>query len=316
MDCKHCTAPGVEKALEKRRAVVAAWLEGRKKRVEKLIRHEVLHGASKHFELVCDLKPMMVGKVRYSTHMLLHLYLERLEDLYREFVTTMQSPKGRRPNRAEVFLWRDGRDQALAALKFCGMGSKGAGVKLMGSESVYTMRRIKNLIRNDEDLHRNVVHNVAHLLLAGTPMENWIGKLKGGWVDAGVGHYFEFKLDGKCTNYCYQETATNPNFKGGKWLVPVRKMLFSRKRPSFAAVSMKNTDELTPKEHALSFSWVHFLLEGDLVPKDRGKKFMVLVESLKKKVPTREALRKAYGIGPLAFEEKWKEWVLATYPSR
>jgi hypothetical protein len=69
-------------------------------------------------------------------------------------------------------------------------------------------------------------------------------------------------------------------------------------------------------EHLMAFSYVHYLLEGDLVDKNHGKEFVRLVRVLKAKKPAREALRKVYSLSPVRFEEKWKEWVQKTYPAR
>ncbi|MFQ5505118.1 MAG: hypothetical protein ACE5F1_10020 [Planctomycetota bacterium] len=316
-DCVHCTNPSVEARHEHERKRIAAWLETRRKKVDALVQHRVLHGSSKNFDLVFDLKPMKVGKVVFSTHRLMHLYLERLEDLRALFRKTLQLGRGEIPIRHQIFIWRDGRDQSLAAPKFAGLGSHGVGVKLLGSGSVYTMLFDKSKIRGDKGLHRNVVHNVTHLLLSNAVPMQWIGQLKGGWVDAGLAHYFEYLLDERCTNYCYQEVATNLSFKGGKWLVPIRrKVSGDGELPSFASVSGKNTDQLDPLEHALSFSWVHFLFEGDFAESGKGKKFTRLTRVLKKKRPTRDALKAVYGWTSFAFEEKWKAWVVKTYPTR
>jgi len=171
-------------------------------------------------------------------------------------------------------------------------------------------------VGDDEGLHRNVVHNVAHLFLSNFVPQQWIGQLKGGWVDAGVGHYFEFKLDGKCSNYCYQEVGTNVRFKGGSWLVPIRKRVAAGRFPSVPELSTKNTDQLTGDEHAMAFSLVHYLFEGDHTVGDHGKKFTQFVGILKQKKPLRDALRAVYHWTPMSLEEKWKEWVLKTYPTR
>jgi hypothetical protein len=316
VDCSRCKNPEVEARLENQRKKNLAWLAARREKVDKLIKHEVMHLSSKNFDLTYDLKPMKVGRKRLSQHEHAHLYLQRLEDFRDLFMETMQISTRELPNRPEIYMWRDGRDQNIAALKFAGIGATGAGVKLMGAKTVFTMQYQKRYMKDDDDLHRNIVHNVAHLLLSNMEPSYWIGKLKGGWVDAGVAHYFEFKLDGICSNFCYQEQATNKGYKNGKWLVPVRKMVQLDDLLPFAETITKNTDQLEPKEHALCFSYVHFCLEGDLVEKDHGKAFCKLVRALKAKEPTRDGLRKAYGLTTFAFVEKWKEWVLKTYPTR
>ena len=41
-----------------------------------------------------------------------------------------------------------------------------------------------------------------------------------------------------------------------------------------------------------------------------------LGKELRSGTPTREALAEVFGLTPLAFEAQWREWVLATYPTR
>lgn len=322
LDCDKCSNAAVEARNAAKRKEIADWLRGRREKVDQLIRHEVLHAESPWFRLAFDLKPMMVGRVRYSSFMLTHLYIERFEAHRKRFKEVLQVSDAELPDKCDVYMWRDGADQAISALKFVGMGTSGAGVKLMGADSVYTMHFQKRYMTKDADLHRHMVHNITHLLVSQMTPPNWLGRLKAGWVDAGLAHYFEYLLDRKCTTYCYQEVVRNRNFKGGKWLVPIRKLVGSGEFPSFAEIAQKNTDQLMPLEHALTFSYVHFLLQGDFdeshIEKHGGKGRAVvqLIRDLKAKKPVRHALQNAYGWNPLTFEEKWKEWVLRTYPVR
>ncbi len=323
VDCDKCDNVAVQDRIARRAKEIHDWLAERRKTVDKLIQHEVKHCESRWFRLTFDLKPMTVGRRKLPSWELMYLYLKRFEEHRKYYKEVMQLTDTELPDKCDIYMWRDGRDQANAALKFTGMGSSGAGVKLMGISSVYTMHMQKRYITNDASLHRHMVHNITHLLTSQMSPANWIGKLKAGWLDAGLAHYFEFKLDKKCTTYCYQEVATNRNFKGGKWLVPIRRMVAAGTRlPAFAAVATKNTDQLMPKEHALSFSYVHFLLEGDFENDKvkeaggRGKALCQVVRAFKAKKPVRKALGGAYGWNALSFEEKWKEWVLRTYPVR
>ena len=107
-----------------------------------------------------------------------------------------------------------------------------------------------------------------------------------------------------------QEQDTNADFKGGRWKPRVRKMVARDDSPPFAGVFQQNTDTLTLDQHAVSFSLVDYLIQLD------GEKLDALMKFLRKKVATRDALKKTFGISPLALEVEWKEWVLATYPTR
>ena len=90
----------------------------------------------------------------------------------------------------------------------------------------------------------------------------------------------------------------------------MRKLVEADKIPSVAQVFERNTDTLTLPEHAATFSYVDYLISRD------GAKFKTLCARLKKKVPTRDALKEIYGFGPIEFEGLWKAWVLQTYPTK
>ncbi len=324
-DCSKCENPASEGPQKARIEALDAWLKKQQARVDELVAHECMHAESRWFFITFDLKPMMVDKKRLGSYELMHLYIKRMEDFRKLYQQTMEISDADVPDRCELYMWRDGRDQAIAAPKFTGMGSSGSGIKLMGASSVYSFLLDKRYVKDDEVLHRHMVHNVTHLLSAQLTPAQWIGQLGGGWLDAGLAHYFEFKLDEKCTTYCYQEVATQMDFKGGKWLVPIRKMVASdRKLTSFPTLCTKNTDGLDPREHALAFSYVHYLLEGDWESskakvedgKGRGKALTRVLRILKQKKEAREALRDVYGWTGNSLEEKWKEWVLRTYPTR
>jgi len=178
----------------------------------------------------------------------------------------------------------------------------------MGNTPSYSVCGNKQFFQSDEELHRNLVHSVTHLILSAQKPVAWIGNIKAGWLDEGLAHYFEDRYWGICDTYCYQEADTNVDFKGGRFRVAVRKMVDLGDFPPTAEVFQQNTDSLTLPMHATSFSYVEFLLEKD------AARFNALVVKLKAKVPTREALREIYGWSVLDFEAAWKLWVVQTYP--
>ena len=314
--CYHCKNDPAEALLNHNRNEFSEWRTERTVKVEKLFRRKLLMASSKNFDIVWNLKRMTVGRNKMNPHEMVHLYLKRLEDLRSLFFKTLELKKGDVSCPVEIYVWRFSQDQALAAPKFTGMGSAGTGVKLMGVKCVFTMLYEKRTLRTDADLHRHLVHNVTHLLMANMSPIRWIGNLKGGWADEGLAHYFEFMLDKKCTTYCFEEVASNMNFKGGKWLVALRKRVAIGNVPSFALISTKNSDSLSAFEHAVAFSYIHYLLTGDFTQTGHGRKLQALLKILKQKKTTREALKKVYGWTKISLEEKWKEWVLKTYPKR
>jgi len=148
-------------------------------------------------------------------------------------------------------------------------------------------------------------------LLSNAAPEAWLGNLGHGWVDEGVAHWFEDKVTGKCTNFCYEEVGIHAGatFKGGRWRVPVRRWVEEGGLVPFATVAALNTDQLRGQHHAQAFAYVDFLLQ-----RYGGKAFVEMVRLLKRRKPTREALRKSTGLNPLTFDDAFATWVKEHYP--
>ncbi|MDF1797786.1 MAG: hypothetical protein P1V81_01305 [Planctomycetota bacterium] len=308
IDCDECERPDVD-----------ADLAGRRERIpgirESVIKYDEEMGfplhtiVTDHFEIVWEIDSMKVDKKRLDQHELMHLWADRMETLFADYVDTLQVKDGSFQQRLRLFVWWLPKDQKDGSLRFCQQGNE-EGVKLLGLNPTYSLCGNKKSHKNDESLHRNVVHNVTHLLLSHqNPME-WIGNKKGGWADAGLAHWFEDKYFEVCDTYCYQEQNTNVDFKGGKWKPAVRKMVQSGDYPKIGTVFSRNTDGLELEEHAIAFSYVDFLIHKD------AKMFNLLLSRLRSKTPTRDALAEAFGLSPIQMEEAWAEWVKDTYPLR
>lgn len=308
VDCEKCDNPASDEARSDRIAERAAKYE-KHAWIQEPMGRKVRFAESEHFRLVWELDSLKVNKKRLDGHQLLHLYAERLDKLYEDYMETLGAGSKYVKEKPLVLVWGLQSDQIKASVAYCNMSSS-RGCKLLGSDPRYSTCGNRQVARNDDALHRNLVHNVVHLLLSHQSPSIWIGNIKGGWADAGLAHWFEDRYWGICTNYCYQEQNTMVDFKGGKYKVAIRKLVATDKVPPSATVFQKNTDTLTPVEHAVSFSYVDYLLSID------GSKFAKLVQMLKKRKPTRDALQTAYELNPIQFEEQWKAWVLETYPKR
>ena len=314
LDCPKCENPAVEAALAAKREgsaraakrlawVDETWNDGRDSQ-DTLRKVE-----TEHFVLVWEMEGLKIDRKRRDEHETMHIYAERLEQLFDDYVRTFQARPGEWKQKSVVLVWHLTSDQRDASLRFCNNASD-SGVKLLGATPRYSVCANKQNFKDDEALHRGIVHNVAHLLLAHQRPSHWIGDKKYGWADAGVAHWFEDLYWKRCTNYCYQEQNTQVDYKGGRYRLAVRKMVASDKQPSVGAVFSRTTNELAPPEHAVSFSYVDYLIHVD------GAKFNALMKRLRGKAETRDALMKIYEMNPLQMEERWKAWVLETYPTR
>ncbi|MGH7151741.1 MAG: hypothetical protein ACREIU_13640 [Planctomycetota bacterium] len=307
--CDNCSAQELaEREVDAQRARVGEWFRTREA-IDAFMGRPLLHLESDHYRLLWEIPEMQVGRRRLDQHEAAHLYLGRLEDLHALFRKTFAAKPEEIPAKSDVFAWKERADHERASLKYAGQSGRG-GVKLLGYRPVYSFFRDRNLLTDDEAVHRHVVHSVSHLLLSNAWNSYWVGNIKGGWVDEGVAHYFEDLLFGQCTNFCYEEIDTNRSFKGGKWRPPVFDMVAKGRLTSFAALARKNTTDLTTPEHAQSWSHCEYLIGID------GAKFAALVRILQDKRPSSDALREVYGMTLTQFEDAWRKHVLDTYPPR
>ncbi len=314
IDCRICSNPQVEKELEERRKLAAEWLQQRRREVDQVCKSEgILHLKTAHLDLAFSVKPLTVGRDKLDTHRLMHLYGQRIEELHAKFKEVFGVTDKDLAARLQILMFKDAVDHRTMAPRVTGGGGgSSASQKLMGTHSVLSMWHDTRGMPGDEGLWRSVVHNVTHLLLSNMRPEQWLGNRKYGWIDEGVAHWFEDLLTGKCTNFCYEEVALQigAGFKGGRWRVPVRKMLDGGKVKPFAEIAQLNTDQLDFEAHALVFAYIDFLMQ-----KHGGKQMAELVRAAKKGLAARDALQQVYGLNPLTFEPQFQEWVKATYPT-
>lgn len=315
VNCTQCKNPTVEAELGRRRDLIRDWRQQRRARVDKAKGLETFsYLETTHFDVTFSLRTATVRKKKVKPHARMHLYGERLEALRKAFMATLELTDKDVPDRMRIYMFADKRDHGVIGPQETGMGNaNSAGIKLMGPEFVYSMFQDRRSMAADESVHRNIVHNVTHLLLSQMRPMKFLGNVQHGWVDEGVAHWFEDKLTDRCMNFCFEEILLQPGagFKGGRWRVPVRRMVDSRKSVSFAKLSSLNSGQLTFEQHAMSFAFVDFLIAGH-----GGGKFRDFIRLLKSGEATRDALRAAYGWTPLTVDAVFATWVKANYPAR
>lgn len=313
VDCKQCDNAPVQDGIVERQKLAHEWLQKRRAAVDEVVGNKaLLHLATTNVDLVCSVKPQTVGKEKFDTHALLHLFGERIEALRSDYQKVFEVTDADMPGRLRVYLFRDAHDHGIIGPRETGFGNAGAvGLKQMGPEFVYSMWQEPRSVPDEEALHRNVVHHVTHLLTSQLLPVQFLGNKSHGWIDEGLAHWFEDRVTGRCLNYCFEEVLTDPmaDWKGGRWRTPVRVLVDTGKVPAFAALAQRNTDQLTFEEHAVAFAYVDFLVTAH-----GGPKFRDLVRLAKRGQPIREALQTVYGWNPITIEEPFRQWVKAKYP--
>ncbi len=275
--------------------------------IDKTMGRPLRKGESAHFVLVWDTPGLKVEKKRLSEHQMLHLTLQRLEALYADYIQLFGLDDSAFAKKSRVFVWQLPADHERGSTAFCGLYAP-RGTKLMGVDPNYSVCATTAYFRGDEQLHRNLVHCVVHLLFSHDKPSMWVGNIKGGWIEEGLAHFFEDRIFGLCDTYCFEEQNTNPDFKGGKFKPAMRKMVEQGIMPPLAAAIHDNTTQLETPEHALVLAMVDYLIHLD------PKKFEELGKQLRSRVDVREALKAVYDLSILDFESRLQAWVKETYP--
>ena len=313
-ECSSCDVdPKENEAYAEWKRQVAknqAWLAKKVKEIDDQMKIKCLVGESKHFYMVWMVPKLKIGRRNVPQHELLPIYLKRMEDHRADYLSIFGLKSGALAPKTKVMVWQHQVDNERAAQLYTGIGSGGTGVKFFGADPVYTTVRDRKKLRTDDEVHRHLVHNVAQLLLSSQKPAQWVGNIKGGWLDEGIAHFFEDRYWELCTNYCYVEVDTMEGFKGGHYKPAIYQLVKRGKTIPAPGIMVKNTEMLIPQEHAQVFSYVDYLIAKD------PQKFVRMATLMKRKKPSAEAIKQAYGMNIFEFEKQWQEWVLKTYPPR
>ena len=261
VDCKHCENEPAGVAWRARCEGVTAALE-RHAAIDETMGRPVRKAESEHFVVVWEMRGMKVGKVRKDEHEMLHLTVDRLEALYADYCEVFGVEDDEFQKKSRVFVWYLPEEHRKASVAFCGFFAP-SGAKLMGIDPNYSVCGNTQFFKGDEQLHRNLVHCVVHLLFSHQSPSQWIGNLNGGWADEGLAHWFEDRYWDVCDNYCYEEQNTRFSFNRGRFKVDLRKLVEADEAPSVAQVLQRNTDNLEPAEHAVAMGLVDYLVGVD-----------------------------------------------------
>jgi len=263
---------------------------------------------SAHFLLTFDIDKLDVEGVEGAVklHEGMHLYLERMEQLFARFGADLGAQEADFLAPTQVFLWQRVADQEKAALNFTRQSSSTES-KLMGKAPVVTIFYDKNWLHEEFELHQAVVHQVSHCLLSNVWDGIWPGNIRAGWIDEGLAHAYELALFGEVRHYCYVEADTILDIQRGSWEPPVRAAVDRGTAPGFLGVASRNTTEFTPEEQIFAWSYVDFVLRA------HPGRFGPLARALKAKKPLAATLAETLALSPFQFEEAWRAFVRETY---
>lgn len=304
--CGKCARPSGS-AREAVQAANRAWLAGLEP-IHAVMGRPLAHAESAHFALTFDVDKLDVEGVEGAVklHDGMHLYLERMEQLFARFAADLGANEADFLAPTRVFLWQREADQEKASLHFTRQSSNTES-KLMGKEPAVTIFYDKNWLHEEFELHQAVVHQVTHCLLSNVWDGIWPGNIRAGWIDEGLAHAYELALFGEVRHYCYVEADTILDIQRGSWEPPVRAAVDQGKAPGFLGVAGRNTTEFTPEEQIFAWSYVDFVLRA------HPGRFGPLARALKARKPLAAALTETLQLSPFQFEEAWRAFVRQTY---
>lgn len=308
IDCAECDL-GEQSGWLKKRMEAGAEAPESLTTFEKLLERPLCMAESKHFQIICEMKPRKVGRAKANRHDLLHIQLARLEAIFDEYVTVFSIDEKEIVGKARILLWSEREDHEKAGKEACGYMWEEPSVYQRGYKTIYSLHTGASAVSDDEDLHANLVHHVVHGLMNAQKPAAWTGQMQNGWADCGVPHWFEEKRCGRNDNFCYR-VEPDRGLKSGKWRRAVRKVIAAGEATPLEELSVLTNEQLSLVQHALGFSLVDYLMARD------PQKLNHVLKRLRAQTPLRDAVKETYQQKLPELEATWQEWVLETYPKR
>jgi len=315
-DCETCSGLGFVDCTNCENEAAKVWIQNKKNHLAKApsnlqfiedgIGRKVLVAQSKHFFIAWDLENLSGSKKYKGTHGLMHLYLDRLEQLMESYRTVVGAESKEFKNRLTLLVWNNEADQLKASKEFCTEESDTA-LRLHGGKAKLSLCGNKPFYKDDKELYQGLVHEFGHLLPSAQRPATWVGGLRGGWIDAGFAHWFDDHHLGACEEVCYNASYYKAEANPSKWRKSVKRLVAQKKLPELALVMSQNTETMTFEFHLLSFSFVDFLIARD------AHKLGLLMKRMRSRSTSRDAIFEAFQLGLEEFESEWEAWVLETY---
>lgn len=316
--CPKCQTPSVQ-AQAKREFDAEfgrrkTWLETQQKRLEPHAPGTVVYVQTPHFVVAWSVAEIKVGRQVLGRHAAAHLYAKRMEELYQQVLDIHGITESDTNHTMHELYWfeseRAARDTALdlTGLNLAG----GFRTSKIGNISRFVGWDDKKEIQDDERRHQFWVHSVSHHLHNDvSTYKYWLFE-RYGWVYEGLAHYLEIRNFGPPITWCHREAGGFQHWKGPNWEAAVRKAVLAGDPPNFQDVILKSADTLDAREHAFSWSWIDYLMWYD------AKKLPAMLGLMKgaEQVPTRDALKQAYGMTIGQFLDGWTEFVKTQYSAR
>lgn len=312
VDCDRCDGGPESAAAAARRAAIREWLEHSK--VAQHFGRNVPRCDTDRFELVLDVEGRFkVGREKIDGHRLMHLVADDCSFVAAQVAEHYQvKPAEDYAARMRMWMWPDADDHAEAVRAFMDTSARG-DFKLLGKDPVFSVWQEPGLFATAEGIRTVFTHNAGHMLVSNLFRELDISPHGGGWLDAGVGHWYEYARFDRSVNYCIEEASYLDGFSSGVWRAAMRRLCEEADGAGGALLVPlldRTTTSMNAREQAVCWSFYDWLVA------EHRPKLRPLLEGLKQKRPARELLVEHLGLNVLQAEEAWRAWVRASYPKK
>ncbi|MFK7740004.1 MAG: hypothetical protein AB8H80_06735 [Planctomycetota bacterium] len=177
-------------------------------------------------------------------------------------------------------------------------------------------------LKHDTALHCALYFNVSQNLLDGFRYYSYDLPV---WLREGFGHWNSRRVSGKWPSFDQNEGSIADMRKIAKWKPFAKGMIGNKKKyaPFPEVAAWRDFGNIAFNDHVMVFSRMDYLIaQGP----EKWRKFLFQVKGRvdEQWLPnqkdlvgaTRKALKSAYGLSFLNFDDRWREWVKDTYPSK
>ena len=308
IDCGRCSHGDMSDEVAEKRRVIASWLENSP--LARKLGRAVPQLETKRFAIVVDVVDLPSddkGKRKLTGHELAHQLArdgERVAAMVAgQYAMTDMDYRAK----MRMWLWPTLETHQKAQEYFQRTITTG-DFKLLGRDPVFSVWTEPPHFDTVPKVRALFVHNGAHMLLSNAFQPNWVGDIGGGWLDVGLGAWYEYALFGRVQNYCLEEASVLKSFENGQWRSAVRRWLEREDERLLPRLMAKRTGEMATDENALCWSLYDYLLA------EHAGVVRKLMQDLKQKKPARDVVQQHLGLDVFALEAAWRTWVGETYP--
>jgi len=177
-------------------------------------------------------------------------------------------------------------------------------------------------LKHDTAMHCAVTFNVSQLLLDGFRHYSYDLPV---WIREGWAHWMLRRVDPRWNNFDQQEGGVADMKKVWNWAPYARNLVISKGKfaPFAEVIKWRDFGNFTFNDHVATWSRFDWLMSQG---PEKWQKFLFMVkgrvdanwtpDQTDLVGATRQALREAYGLSTLNFDDRWATWVKATYPRR